>query len=192
MGVTFHAPKSVGECERMNPHTPKWAPTLRVGVPMDFWIFRVQFQRSKLIELKSSLHHWKDLEALISKMGLHDPFEYLKHKLWPKKRLGVKLPIWLQTTKSRKCPYLLTFRWHVAYHWKTLDEGYNFFQTSFQSKVYTKSYGPPKSWESPFREFQLGSLGIKWYLGAGPVDRHKEYFKGEDGGSPSPGNGQSC
>ncbi len=22
-GVTFHAPKSVGECEGMNPHTPK-------------------------------------------------------------------------------------------------------------------------------------------------------------------------
>ncbi len=25
----------------------------------------------------------------MSKMGLHDPFEYLKHKLWPKKRSGV-------------------------------------------------------------------------------------------------------
>jgi hypothetical protein len=27
----------------------------------------------------------------MSKMGLHDPFGYLKHKLWPKERLGVKL-----------------------------------------------------------------------------------------------------
>jgi hypothetical protein len=25
-GVTFHAPRSVGECEGMNFHTPKWAP----------------------------------------------------------------------------------------------------------------------------------------------------------------------
>ncbi len=33
--VTFHAPKNVGKCEGMNPHTPKWAPTLEVGVPMD-------------------------------------------------------------------------------------------------------------------------------------------------------------
>jgi hypothetical protein len=37
--VTFHAPKSVGKCEGMNPHTPKWAPTLGVGVPMESrWI----------------------------------------------------------------------------------------------------------------------------------------------------------
>jgi hypothetical protein len=28
------------ESERMNPHIPKWAPTLGVGVPMDSWIFR--------------------------------------------------------------------------------------------------------------------------------------------------------
>jgi hypothetical protein len=27
-GITFHAIKSVGECEGMNPHIPKWAPTL--------------------------------------------------------------------------------------------------------------------------------------------------------------------
>jgi hypothetical protein len=26
----------------MNPHTPKWAPTLGVGVLVDFWIFRKQ------------------------------------------------------------------------------------------------------------------------------------------------------
>jgi len=29
----------------------------------------------------------------MSKMGLHDSFGYLKHKLWPKEGLGVKLPI---------------------------------------------------------------------------------------------------
>ncbi len=29
----------------------------------------------------------------MSKMGLHDPFKYLKHKLWPKEGLKVKLPI---------------------------------------------------------------------------------------------------
>jgi hypothetical protein len=27
------------------------------------------------------------------KMGLHDPFGHLKHKLWPKERPGVKLII---------------------------------------------------------------------------------------------------
>jgi hypothetical protein len=35
-------------------------------------------------------------------MGLHDPFGHLKHKLWPKERLGVKLTIWLLITKSQE------------------------------------------------------------------------------------------
>jgi hypothetical protein len=37
----------------------------------------------------------------MSKMGLNDPFGYLKHKLWPKKGLGVKL------TKIALIPLLL-------------------------------------------------------------------------------------
>jgi hypothetical protein len=39
--VTFHVLGGVGGCEGMNPHTPKWPPTL--GVAMDFQIFREQF-----------------------------------------------------------------------------------------------------------------------------------------------------
>jgi len=44
MRVTFHTPRSVGKCEGMNPHTPKWVPTLRVGVLMESQIFREVFQ----------------------------------------------------------------------------------------------------------------------------------------------------
>jgi hypothetical protein len=33
-------------------------------------------------------------------MGSHRPFGHLKHKLWPKEGLWVKLVIWLPTTKS--------------------------------------------------------------------------------------------
>jgi len=40
----------------------------------------------------------------MSKMGLHDQFEYLKPKLWPKEGSGVKLPIWLPTIKSQESP----------------------------------------------------------------------------------------
>jgi hypothetical protein len=42
VGITFHVPGNVGECEGMNPHTPKWAPILGVGVLMDSQIFREQ------------------------------------------------------------------------------------------------------------------------------------------------------
>ncbi len=39
-GVTIHAFGSVGKCEGMNPHTPKWTPTLGVGLPMDSQILQ--------------------------------------------------------------------------------------------------------------------------------------------------------
>ncbi len=34
-GVTFHAFRSAKECEGMNLHTPKGAPTLGVGIPVN-------------------------------------------------------------------------------------------------------------------------------------------------------------
>jgi len=57
LGVTHHAPESVGKCEGMNPHTPKGASTLGVGFPMDFQIFKKQLQGSKANGLNSSLYH---------------------------------------------------------------------------------------------------------------------------------------
>jgi hypothetical protein len=38
-------------------------------------------------------------------MGSHDPFKYLKHKLWPIKGPGVKLIVWFPTTKSLESPW---------------------------------------------------------------------------------------
>jgi hypothetical protein len=58
-GVTLHAPESVGECEGMNPHTPKGVSTLGVGIPMDSRIFKRQLQVSKLNGLRISLYHCK-------------------------------------------------------------------------------------------------------------------------------------
>ncbi len=104
LGVTFHAPRNLGKCDGMNLHIPKWAPALGIKVPMDSWIFREQLQRSKPIGLKSSSYHWIALGTQMSEMGSHDPFGHLKHKLWPKEGPGVKLPIWLPTTKSQELP----------------------------------------------------------------------------------------
>jgi hypothetical protein len=59
--VTSHVPKSARECEGMNLHTPKGAPTLGVGVSMESRIFKKRLQRSKPIVLKSSLYHWTTL-----------------------------------------------------------------------------------------------------------------------------------
>jgi len=63
LGVTFHTPRSVGECEGMNSHTPKLAPTFGGGVSMDSRIFKKVFQGSKFIGLKIFLCHWKAFET---------------------------------------------------------------------------------------------------------------------------------
>jgi hypothetical protein len=38
-------------------------------------------------------------------MGSHGSFGYLKHKLWPNERLGVRLPIRFHIIKSRELPW---------------------------------------------------------------------------------------
>ncbi len=124
LGVTFHASENVGECEGMNLHIPKWAPTLGIQVPIDYWILRGWLQGWKLIWLNNSLYHWKSLRTYMSKMGLYDPFEYLKHKLWQKER-----PKWQfdsRPLKVKNCLNLVAWRWCATYRWKVFDEGYNF------------------------------------------------------------------
>ncbi len=59
--VTSHTPGSVGECEGMNLHTPKWTPTLGVNILMESQIFKKQLQGSKPIGLKCLLYHRKSL-----------------------------------------------------------------------------------------------------------------------------------
>ncbi len=39
-GDASHAPRNVGKCEGMNPHTSKGASTLGVGVPVNSRIFK--------------------------------------------------------------------------------------------------------------------------------------------------------
>jgi hypothetical protein len=51
-------------------------------------------------------------------MGSHDPFEYLKHKLWPKKGLGIKLP-----PKVKNRPDLILHGLQGSYYWKFFDKG---------------------------------------------------------------------
>jgi len=57
--ITSQAPGSVGDCEGMNSHTPRWTPTLGVRIPVDSQIFKKRLQGLKPIGLKSSLYHWK-------------------------------------------------------------------------------------------------------------------------------------
>jgi hypothetical protein len=63
----------VGECERMSPHTPKWAFTLGIGVLRDSQIFKERFEGLKFIGLTKEEedhdvdHYKKGLEIIAFK-----------------------------------------------------------------------------------------------------------------------------
>jgi hypothetical protein len=121
-------------------------------------------------------------------MCFYDPFGYLKHKLWPKEGSGIKLLIWLPTTKSQESPQLIYVQ--VACH-IPLESSRWGLQLCFRPHLnqrFAKEVMGIQSCKSPnfgkFRDSQLGSLGTKWHLGVGPVTRQKKYYKGEGGGFP--------
>jgi hypothetical protein len=96
-------------------------------------------------------------------MGSHDSFGYLRHKLWPKKRSGVKLPIWLPTIKNWESTWLPCMK--VACHiplesfWWGLQLC---FRPHLNQRFAHKVYGAPKWQESQlweFRDSHLGDLG---------------------------------
>jgi hypothetical protein len=122
----------------------------------------------------------------MSKMGSHDSFGHLKHKLWSKERPKVKLVVWLPTIKSQQSTWFLgvqaTCHIPLESSWQGLQL---FFKPHHNQKVCTQSYGPPKSKESQLWEFRdSGSPGTKCHLDVAPVDSCKEYYKGEGGGFP--------
>jgi len=123
----------------------------------------------------------------MSKMGLHRSFGHLKHKLWPKEGPGVKLAIWLLTTKSWESTWSLAWRWCATYRWKVLNKGYSFasdliYIGGLLAKLCgLKVVGVPTL---AISGLPLGSLGTKSHLDVGHVGSHIVYYKGEGGGFP--------
>jgi hypothetical protein len=64
------------------------------------------------------------------KMGLHDPFEYLKHKLWQKKGWESNYQFDSRPLKVNNSHDLLACKWRVTYCWKVLNKATTLFQTS--------------------------------------------------------------
>jgi hypothetical protein len=124
--ITFHAPGSVRECEGMNPHIPKWAPTLGVGVSMDFQIFKWQFQGLKLIGLESFLDCWNLLERKCLKCTHMIHLITLNINYGQKKGWESNCQFDFRPLKVENRPDLLMCRWHATYHLKALDKDYNF------------------------------------------------------------------
>jgi len=89
--------------------------------------------------------------------------------------------------KVKNWPNLLVFRWRVTYHWKALDESYNFASNliliqSFHLKLLT-----PKVARIPtlvILGLSFKSPGTKCHLDVGLVERHIVYYKREGSGFP--------
>ncbi len=97
----------------------------------------------------------------MSKMGLHDPFGYLQHKLWPKERPGIKLSIWLLTTKSRESPWFTCV--HVACHipLKNSRQGLKLLCGSHFNQRFAKEVMGLQSCENPnFGNSRTANLGV--------------------------------
>jgi hypothetical protein len=187
MGIISHALESVGKCEGMNLHTPKWAPTLGVGVTMDSQIFKEWLQGTKRIGLKRSLYHWKALGMQMSKMDLHDPFGHVKHKLWPKEGPRFKLPIWLSTTKSLESPQFPCVEVSCDISLKRFQQRLHLFLKSHLNWRSANKVMGPQNHERPNCgnfETPIWESRKKWHLGVGPVAKHRVYYKEESDGFP--------
>jgi hypothetical protein len=129
-------------------------------------------------------------------MGLHCSFGHLKHKLWAKEMPGVKLVVWLPTTKSREST---RFTWlqmtcHIPLESSRRELQLcfrpHYDQSSAQEVMRPQSPGSP-SWRdfgTPTRESRERKAIWMW-----APWRVTEYtIRGKVVASPSPGRGESC
>jgi hypothetical protein len=117
----------------------------------------------------------------MSKMGLHDSFGHLKHKLWPKGRPKVKLAVWFPTTKSRESTRLPCVQVMCDIPLKISRRGLQLcFRTHLNRKSAHKVVGPQNRESPNFENFEIPRT--KCHLDVGLMERHVVYYKGEGGG----------
>jgi hypothetical protein len=111
----------------------------------------------------------------MSKMGSHDPFGHLKHKLWPKEGLIVKLAIWLPTTKIQESSRFPHVQVICDIPLASFQQGLQLCFRPHLNRRSARKIMNPQSCES---------LGTKCHLDVGLVERYRVYYKGEGGGFP--------
>jgi hypothetical protein len=123
----------------------------------------------------------------MSKMGSHYSFEHLKHKLWPKEGLGVKLPIWLPTKKSQESNRFTCLQTTCDILLESSRPGLDFALDNISIRgLFAKLWGSKIARVPTFAisGLSLGSLGRKNHLDVGPVERCRVYYNGEGGDFP--------
>jgi hypothetical protein len=114
-------------------------------------------------------------------MGSHDSFGHLKHKLWPKERLGIKLTLWLSTTKSQESTGLPYVKVACDMSLESSQWGLQLcFRPHLNLRFAYKIIGPQSGRSPSCGNFK--TLETKCHLNVGLVERHRVHYKREGGG----------
>jgi hypothetical protein len=108
----------------------------------------------------------------MSKMALHEPFRHLKHKLCAKEGPGVKLAIWLPTTKSQESTRFPCVQATCDILLKSSRRGLQLCFRPHRDRRFAQEVMCLQSCESPS------------HLDVAPVEWCKIYYMGEGGGFP--------
>jgi hypothetical protein len=163
-GIKPHALESARKCWGIDPHTPKGIPTLGVGVPVDFWMFKEQLQGSNPNGLKIFYIIRKILKLKCLKWTRMTHLDIWNISYGQKKgqESNWQFDSWPLEIKNQLD--LLTCRWRATYHSKALDEGYNFASNLISIwDLHMKLWAPQSH----------GSLGTKCHLNVAFMERHK-------------------
>jgi hypothetical protein len=114
----------------------------------------------------------------MSKMALHESFGHLQPKLWAKEGPGIKLAVWLPTTKSRES----------TQSWRAMGECDMALESPWgELQGWGEELWWPKVLEvqtGTISGLHVGSPGTKSHSGVGAVEQRREYYMGEGGGFP--------
>jgi hypothetical protein len=125
-GVTFHALENVGECEGMNLHTPKWAPTLGVGVRWTLKFSKSDCRGQNPLDWRVLYIIENLLERRCLKWACMTHLDTSNTSYGQKKGRELNWQIDSQALKVKNRPDFLASKWCATYHLKALDKGYNF------------------------------------------------------------------
>jgi hypothetical protein len=116
-------------------------------------------------------------------MVAHFSFGHLKHKLWPKEGLRVKLAIWFPTTKSQESTWFTCLQRACNI---PLERSRRELQLCFRPHLNRRSARKVMGLQS--REnlnlSDFGTPGTKNHLDVGSMANHRVYYKGEGDGFP--------
>jgi hypothetical protein len=170
-----------GQVWGWNSHSQSWG----FGVLRDSRMFRVQQQGPKHLALGCFWCHWKGLEVYMSKMASYWPFGHLQPKLGVKEGPGVKLAVWLPTTKSRESTCFHVRSESATWRWKALFKGYKFGSYLVPIGGRGEELRSPKVLRvqiGTISGLHFGSPEKKSHSDATPVGERRVYYREYGGG----------